>query len=138
MNEIETQQFEECMRQAEVIVARYRSECPEGFDPENKGGGPSRNVKMEKLQMDLLKKQLKESKMEGFEMPTLVAPPKAAPPPTMGSSDQVEAQQEQRRQSSSRSGYKQTLLAGETGGYRAPVLGASPTLLGGSYGNRAA
>lgn len=87
---------------------------PEGFTTLEKGGGaPAVNHKMERLQMALLKKQLKESTVKFPEMPVMKEPPPSPPPPVAGgSSDQFEAQQEAQRAARRRFGYAATLMSG--------------------------
>lgn len=89
---------------------------------------PQSNPELERKQLALLDAQLKQSK-EKVKTPTLFVPPPAPPappPPSSSSADVLEAQTQARRDASQRTGYKSTLLAGETGGYK------PATLLGGT------
>jgi hypothetical protein len=85
--------------------------------------------KAERLQLKLLRQQLKQS-AEGIEMPSIEipeAPASPPPPPAAVSSDVADAEQEARRKASKRTNFGSgTLFAGETGGY----LGGNKTLLG--------
>lgn len=57
------------------------------------------------------------------------------PPPTNQSVEVQEAQRDARKQAAKRKGVASTVLAGETGGYQVPGMGATgsgkPTVLGG-------
>lgn len=92
----------------------------------------SQQKRNERLQEQLLRKQLKES--QNFEMPELPAAPPvlpAPPPPTATSADTVEAGRYARRQAGKRtSAGRSTIYAGETGGYRTASLGGGKSLLG--------
>lgn len=93
---------------------------------------PETNKKLEKMQMSLLQKQLKESQ-QGLEMPTIPIPrplPPPSPTPTGSSADVQEAATEARRQAGRRTGIASTILAGETGGYTSQSLGGNPSILG--------
>jgi hypothetical protein len=64
------------------------------------------------------------------QMPAPPAPPPPPPPPpeaqNMSASDAAE---QQRQSAGRRSGYRKTILAGETGGYVNPATGAGPNSL---------
>lgn len=95
------------------------------------GAAPVVNRAAERLQMKLLKSQLKQSK-KGVHMPAIPVPeptPPSAPPPSQTSSDVLDAEQEARRAAGRRTNNGSgTLFAGNTGGYRG--LGGTRTLLG--------
>lgn len=71
-----------------------------------------------------------------MEMPEVPIPPPAppAPPPPSGTSaDQIEAGNDAKRKAYQRTNAgRNTLFAGETGGYKAANLGGAKTLLGGA------
>jgi hypothetical protein len=72
----------------------------------------------------------KQPKMEMPPMPAMPEPPPPPPPPpeaqTMSAAD---AANQQRSAAAKRSGYRKSILAGETGGYVNPATG-SGSLLG--------
>ncbi|CAN5767378.1 hypothetical protein BH09VER1_BH09VER1_45640 [soil metagenome] len=85
------------------------------------GGGAPKPPKQEKVK---LPKQP--------DIPVPVAPkplPPAPPTPTQANSEVEQAAADQRKQALNRKGMRQTLLAGETGGY-SPATDQKKTLLG--------
>lgn len=72
----------------------------------------------------------KAPKAQMPQMPPLPPPPPPPPPPpeaqTMSAAD---AANEQRKSAAKRSGYRKSILAGETGGYVNPATGAGPSSL---------
>jgi hypothetical protein len=104
------------------------------------GGGPPKQTeaqkKMEEMQMRLMQAQLKSAGKE-LHMPSFPEPPPPAPPPppppTTSSIDVFEAGEQAKRQTLRRSGYQNTMRAGETGGYRGKsLLSGAGQSLGGS------
>lgn len=95
--------------------------------------GPSKQQKRnEALQESLLRKQLAES--SAMSIPEIAVPPPAppAPPPPSGTSaDQIEAGADAKRKAYQRTNAgRNTLFAGETGGFKQKSLGGNSTLLG--------
>lgn len=74
--------------------------------------------------------KMKQPKMEMPAMPAMPAPPPPPPPPpeaqNMSAND---AANQQRQSAAKRSGYRKSILAGETGGYTNPATGAGPNSL---------
>jgi hypothetical protein len=106
-----------------------------------KGGSPAPpkpNKELERMQLQLMKAQLKQASQK-IHYPSVEVPPPAPPPPpppTSSSIDVQEAATDARRQALKRSGYQATLFAGETGGYQpspqtqTQALGGGTTSLG--------
>lgn len=92
----------------------------------------SQQKRNERLQEQLLKKQLTAS--NEFEMPEIPAAPPvlpAPPPPTATSADTIEAGRYARKQAGKRTNSGTgTIFAGNTGGYKPAGLGGQKTLLG--------
>ncbi len=85
------------------------------------GGSAPKPPKQQKIKMP---------KAPEIPIPTPPAPlPPPPPPPTESKSEVQQAEDDQRKQALNRRGMRQTLLAGETGGY-APATDAKKTLLG--------
>jgi hypothetical protein len=71
-------------------------------------------------------------KMPKFHMPAIPPPPPPpAPPPTATSADVAQAEEQSRRDLNRRKGLRNTVLAGETGGYGNGQLGGGTILSGG-------
>ncbi len=101
------------------------------------GGGKapqqsSKSKQAEKLQIALMKSQLAASK-KPIEMPEMPVPEPAAPPPppppAQTSSDQINAEQESRRQTGRRKGIQATMLT-KPKAANPYALGGTATLLG--------
>jgi len=73
---------------------------------------------------------MKKPSMSMPPMPAMPTPPPPPPPPpeaqNMSAND---AANEARKSASKRSGYRKSILAGETGGYVNPATGAGPNSL---------
>ncbi len=101
----------------------------------HKGGAPKPpkpNRELERMQMKLLRAQLRQAGRK-IEMPQIEVPPPpppAPPPPTSSNADVEEAAIDARRQALKRSGFQSTLIAGRTGDYNSQALGGSGSLLG--------
>lgn len=85
------------------------------------GGGSPKPPKQEKVKMP------KQPDIPVPKPPPPLPPP--PPPPTQANSEVEQAAEDQRKQSLNRRGMRQTLLAGETGGY-APATDQKKSLLG--------
>lgn len=102
----------------------------------SKPKGPTKQQQQaEALQLQLLKKQLKDSQ-KPVEMPAGIAPtpsaPPPPPPPSASSADALEAATDAKRKAYGRTNANRgTLFAGETGGFRGGRgTGGGMTLLG--------
>jgi len=83
-------------------------------------------------------KKPKAPKMPAMHMPPMPAPvqmpappappPPPPPPPEAQNMSASDAAEQQRQAAAKRSGYRKTILAGETGGYNNPVTGPSSLL----------
>jgi hypothetical protein len=87
--------------------------------------------KLEEKNAELMELQLAQAKQPLPKIPKLKPLPPPPPPATATSADALAAQEEQRRQAGRRTNTaRNTLFAGETGGYRRGALGGAATLLG--------
>jgi len=96
------------------------------------GSAPKPNKKLERLQEEALRKQIKAANQK-VEMPHIEVPPPAPPPPpppTASSADAEDAAAQARQAALRRKGIASTLLAGNYGGYQGSPLGGNRTLLG--------
>ena len=86
---------------------------------------------LEHLNYLMARKALRDSKKKvkepSFDFPEMQ---ESAPPPSQTASDVSDAEQDSRRRNARRRGYSSTLLAGDTGGYRAGLGGSTGSLLG--------
>lgn len=63
-------------------------------------------------------------------MPAMpAAPPPPPPPPEMQNMSANDAATQQRAEAARRSGFRKSILAGETGGYTNPATGSAPNSL---------
>lgn len=95
------------------------------------GGAPKSNKKMEALQEQLIKSQLKQAGQQ-IQMPEIAVPPPAPPdppPPGQTASDAEGAARDARVQAAKRRGISRTLLSGGAGP-AAGALGGKQSLLG--------
>jgi hypothetical protein len=88
--------------------------------------------KAEKLQMEMLKMQIRQAKLAELQGPPKIEPLKpplpSPPPPGSTSADTLQAEEDERRRAAGRINTERgTLFARETGGYRS-VLGGGSTL----------
>ena len=101
-----------------------------------KGGAPPRNRKLERMQEQLIKAQLKQSQtvMEFPEIPIPEPTPPDAPPPGQTSGDQMDAEQAARKQAAKRRGVQSTLLSATNAPTNpaGSAMGGGATLLGGN------
>lgn len=68
--------------------------------------------------------------MPAFTPPPLpAAPPPPPPPPEMQNMSAGDAANQQRQAAAKRDGFRKSILAGETGGYRNPATGSAPNSL---------
>lgn len=86
------------------------------------GGGTPKPPKQQKIVMP----KMPEVKIP----PPPPAPAPIPPPPTATSAEVAQAEEQARKDEKKRKGIKNTVLAGETGGYTASTLGGG-TILGG-------
>jgi len=72
-------------------------------------------------------------KRPSMSMPPMPAmpppPPPPPPPPEVQNMSANDAANQQRQGAAKRSGYRKSILAGETGGYTNPATGAGPNSL---------
>lgn len=99
-----------------------------------KPSGPSKQQiasdrENQRINREMLK--LAQKQAEGVELPMVPEQLPAAPPPTTSSADVQRAADDARLQSGRRKGLRQTILTGDTGGYKTPAakLGGGQTLL---------
>lgn len=119
---------ESIITQAREIVARYRAQAPEGFDPQGKGGPSASQEASAKASQRLAEEQLRKLKSEKpIEMPQfkIPEPVRIAPSPTSSASDEERGAMDLQRQLRRRRGMAASNIAGNTGGYGGKLGGPS-------------